>query len=59
MSYEKRASVLSKFRDDDTYRVLALSSVGSTGINLAFCWVIIFLVRYFITLLLIQVFIQR
>ncbi|KAF8951749.1 P-loop containing nucleoside triphosphate hydrolase protein, partial [Flammula alnicola] len=43
MSYEKRASVIKKFREDPTYRVLALSSVGTTGINLAFCRIIIFL----------------
>lgn len=54
MSYEKRALAIKTFRDDPTYRVLALSSVGSSGINLAFCRVIIFLVGCFISLLLIQ-----
>ena len=45
MSYEKRATVIKNFRENSTHRVLVLSSVGSTGINLAFCRVIIFLVR--------------
>lgn len=44
MSYEKRASVIKNFRENSTHRVLVLSSVGGTGINLAFCRVIIFLV---------------
>ena len=45
MSYEKRASIIKSFRENSTHRVLVLSSVGTTGINLAFCRVIIFLVR--------------
>lgn len=46
MSFDKRAEILKKFRLQSKYRVLALSSVGTTGINLAFCSLIIFLVRY-------------
>ena len=45
MSYEKRAAVIKSFRETSSHRVLILSSVGGTGINLAFCRVIIFLVR--------------
>lgn len=45
MSYEKRASIVKTFREESTYRVLAMSAVGTTGINLAFCRVLIFLVR--------------
>ncbi|KAF9470636.1 hypothetical protein BDN70DRAFT_901952, partial [Pholiota conissans] len=43
MAYDKRASIIKQFREDPSYRVLALSSVGTTGINLAFCRIIIFL----------------
>lgn len=44
MSFDRRTEVLKKFRTQSQYRVLALSSVGTTGINLAFCSLIIFLV---------------
>lgn len=44
LAYNKRAAVIKKFREDPTCRVLAVSSIGTTGINLAFCRVIIFLV---------------
>ncbi|KJA15384.1 hypothetical protein HYPSUDRAFT_207935 [Hypholoma sublateritium FD-334 SS-4] len=43
MSFDRRTEVLKKFRTQSQYRVLALSSVGTTGINLAFCSLIIFL----------------
>ncbi|KJA20680.1 hypothetical protein HYPSUDRAFT_203649 [Hypholoma sublateritium FD-334 SS-4] len=43
MSFDRRTEVLKKFRTQSEYRVLALSSVGTTGINLAFCSLIIFL----------------
>lgn len=46
MSYDKRTEILKKFRTQSMYRVLALSSVGTTGINLAFCSLIIFLVCF-------------
>ena len=45
MTYEKRASIIKNFRENPAMRVLVLSSVGTTGINLAFCRVIIFLVH--------------
>ena len=48
MSFDKRTETLKKFRTESRYRVLALSSVGTTGINLAYCSMIIFLVRYLI-----------
>ncbi|KAF9472811.1 hypothetical protein BDN70DRAFT_818118 [Pholiota conissans] len=44
MPFDKRASVIKKFRESSTHRVLALSSVGTTGINLSFCRIVIFLV---------------
>ncbi|KAF9470773.1 hypothetical protein BDN70DRAFT_939435 [Pholiota conissans] len=43
MSFTKRASIVAKFRESSTHRVLALSSVGTTGINLSFCRIVIFL----------------
>lgn len=46
MSFDKRAEILKKFRTQSKYRMLALLSVGVTGINLVFCLVIIFLVCY-------------
>lgn len=45
LSYDKRAAVIKTFRDDTTFRVLVVSAVGTTGINLAFCRVLIFLVH--------------
>ncbi|KAF8153559.1 hypothetical protein BJ912DRAFT_868663 [Pholiota molesta] len=51
LSYEKRAGIVRKFRRDPTLRVLAVSSIGTTGINLAFCRAVIFLVRCFNSLL--------
>jgi SNF2 family DNA or RNA helicase len=44
MSFDKRAATIKKFRESPIHRVLALSSVGTVGINLSFCRFVIFLV---------------
>lgn len=46
MTFNKCAEVIKKFRSDPSFRVLALLSVGNTGMNLAFCRVVIFVVRH-------------
>lgn len=43
-SFNNRAKIVKRFREDPTYRVLIISSVGSTGLNLTVADTVIFLV---------------
>jgi len=44
-SYKARASTVARFKKSKTCRVLIISSVGSAGLNLAFCSCVIYIVR--------------
>ncbi|KAG6903925.1 hypothetical protein DXG01_013848 [Tephrocybe rancida] len=43
-SFQKRNKIVKAFREDPTIRVIIISSVGSTGLNLTIACIIIFLV---------------
>lgn len=46
-SYDARATTVAAFKESTDCKVLIISSVGSTGLNLAFCNCVIYLVCLF------------
>lgn len=46
-SYEVRANIVAAFKESTTCKVLIISSVGSAGLNLAFCNCVIYIVCLF------------
>jgi len=46
-SYDVRATIVAAFKESTTCKVLIISSVGSAGLNLAFCNCVIYLVCLF------------